>query len=196
MDTENWSNPILNIAYSRGKPSGQTVAGKHVFNLVLVDESRTQVPCVLSHTTCRRTKYIFFDYFLMLSKKIPGQGSKVCPRADTELLSLPHTSAMRADVKERLQNAREQRLQLASPSKDIFMQTVAYLAAIQKLGCSHPLTEETFLLASEEEERNTREVYLQQIQRGYRMREGIFLLTRKITQVLFISLLSPAFFMH
>lgn len=86
---------------------------------------------------------------------------------------MPHTSATREDIKERLQNDRDNRLQSWSPSKDIFMRTVGYLAAVQKLGCSRPFSEETFLLASEQEEREAREMHLMQIQRGYRRPQGI-----------------------
>ncbi|KAK7015317.1 hypothetical protein R3P38DRAFT_2637341 [Favolaschia claudopus] len=83
------------------------------------------------------------------------------------------TSATRADVKERLQNDREFREETFSPSRDVFLRTLAYLAALKKLGCSRPLDEETYLLTSEDEERETREIYLHQIQRGYRPKEGI-----------------------
>ncbi|KAK7015318.1 hypothetical protein R3P38DRAFT_3204539 [Favolaschia claudopus] len=31
MDPEDWSNPIQNVVYSRGKPSGQTIAGHEVY---------------------------------------------------------------------------------------------------------------------------------------------------------------------
>ncbi|KAF7328552.1 hypothetical protein MVEN_02542900 [Mycena venus] len=154
MDPENWVNPILNVAYSRGKPAGQTTAGKEAFTDILRDSSTdARVPCVHSHTTC--------------------QGSKICLYSDVDALSLPHTAAMCADVKERLQNDREHRQLSSSPLKDVFMRTVGYLAAIKKLGCSRPLSEQTFLLASEEEEREIREVYLQQIRHGYRMPDGI-----------------------
>ncbi|KAF8186521.1 hypothetical protein K438DRAFT_1596387 [Mycena galopus ATCC 62051] len=154
MDPDNWVNPILNVVYSRGKPAGQTIAGKEVFTDILRDSSTDEaVPCVHSHTTC--------------------QGSKICPYSDVDALSLPHTAATRADVKERLKNDREHRQLSASPSKDVFMRTVGYLAAIKKLGCRRPLSEETFLLESEEEERETRDLYLQQIRRGYRMPDGI-----------------------
>jgi hypothetical protein len=64
-------------------------------------------------------------------------------------------------------------MESASPSKDVFLRTVSYLAALHKLGCSRPMSEETFLSVSEEEERNARELYLSQVQRGYRMAEGI-----------------------
>ncbi|KAJ7508004.1 hypothetical protein B0H11DRAFT_2218004 [Mycena galericulata] len=153
IDPHNWHNPALDIAYSRGAPSGRTVAGKHVTVPVMHDSTGKLVPCIMRHTTC--------------------QGSKICPYTDKDLLSLPHTSASREDVKERLQNDRENRIQSSSPSKDVFLRTVAYLAAVNKLGCSRPLTEETFLLVSEQEEREARELYLFQIQRGYRRPEGI-----------------------
>jgi hypothetical protein len=102
-----------------------------------------------------------------------GQGSKVCPYSDIDLLSLGHVSASREDIKERLSFDRDHKMQSSSPSKDVFLRTVGYAAAIQKLGCSRPLSEETFLLASDEEERQTRDLYLHQVQRGYRMPSGI-----------------------
>ncbi|KAJ6467409.1 hypothetical protein C8R45DRAFT_938748 [Mycena sanguinolenta] len=154
IDPSKWSNPVLDVAYSRGTPSGQTPPEKAVYTKILRSSiTNKAVPCIRSHTTC--------------------QGSKICPYSDTQLVELPHTSASLADVKERLQNDREQRSETSSPSKDVFLRTVAYLAAIQKLGCSRPLSEQTFFLASEEEERQTREIYLQQVQRGYRMPGGI-----------------------
>ncbi|KAJ7140269.1 hypothetical protein C8R43DRAFT_892789 [Mycena crocata] len=153
-NTETWANPIHNVAYSKGKPAGQTQAGKPVFVNVLKDAATGKpVPCVLKHSTC--------------------QGVKVCPYSDKDLLSLPHVSAMRSDVQDRLENDRLYRLQSSSPSKDVFLHTVAYLAAVQKLGCNRPLNEQTFLTASEEEERQARELYLLQIQRGSRIPEGI-----------------------
>ncbi|KAJ7775045.1 hypothetical protein B0H16DRAFT_1684672 [Mycena metata] len=133
MDPRNWTSPILDVVYSRGKPAGQTIKGQEVFTKILRDSGGEPLPCVRTHTTCH--------------------GSK------------PHTSASRADVKERLQNDRDYRLQSTSPSKDVFMRT--------RLGCRRPLTEETFLLASEEEARDARELYLDQIRRGYRMPEGV-----------------------
>ncbi|KAJ7720038.1 hypothetical protein B0H16DRAFT_1793932, partial [Mycena metata] len=153
MDPRNWTSPILDVVYSRGKPAGQTIKGQEVFTKILRDSGGEPLPCVRTHTTCH--------------------GSKVCPYTDMDLLSQPHTSASRADVKERLQNDRDYRLQSTSPSKDVFMRTVSYVAAVQRLGCRRPLTEETFLLASEEEARDARELYLDQIRRGYRMPEGV-----------------------
>ncbi|KAJ7083296.1 hypothetical protein B0H15DRAFT_785085 [Mycena belliarum] len=134
INPKKWENPVLNIAYSRGKPGGQTVAGREkTTEILLSSQTGESVPCVLSHTTCT---------FL-------------------------------SDVKERLQNDRDERVQSSSPSKDVFLRTSAYLSALQKLGCSRPLCETTFLSATEEEERDARDLYLFQTQRGYRMKEGI-----------------------
>ncbi|KAJ6505572.1 hypothetical protein C8R45DRAFT_1091275 [Mycena sanguinolenta] len=143
IDPSKWLNPVLDVAYSRRTPSGQTPPEKAVYAKILRSSTTNEaVPCIRSHTTC--------------------QGSKICRYSDTQLVELPHVSASLADVKERLQNDCEQRSETSSPSKDVFLRTVAYLAAIQKLGCSRPLSEQTFFLASEEEERQTREIYLQQ----------------------------------
>ncbi|KAJ7161781.1 hypothetical protein C8R43DRAFT_947296 [Mycena crocata] len=154
MDTSNWMNPVFNIAYSKGKPGGQSTANKPSYVDVL-RHSRTgkTVPCVRFHSTC--------------------QGMKVCPYIDQDLHSVGHTSATRADIQERLENDRLTRVQSSSPSKDVFLRTVAYLAAIQKLGCMRPLSEQTFRTSSEEEEREARDLYLFQIQRGYRVPDGI-----------------------
>ncbi|KAJ6627414.1 hypothetical protein B0H10DRAFT_1779384 [Mycena sp. CBHHK59/15] len=153
MNPSDWRTPALNIAYSRGKPAGQTIAGNTVQCCLLVDDSGQPVPCIESHTTC--------------------QGSKVCPQSDIDLLSLPHETATRDTMKERLQNDREEHLQSSSLSKDVFLRTMVYLAALKKLGCSRPFSEETFLSASEEEEGEACELYLFQTQRGYRMPDGI-----------------------
>ncbi|KAJ7149249.1 hypothetical protein C8R43DRAFT_888121 [Mycena crocata] len=85
----------------------------------------------------------------------------------------PHVKASREDVSERLQKDREDRLQYVSPSRDIFLKTSAYIAAVQKLGCARPLAESTNFSATEEEEREAQELYLFQTQRGYRMKEGL-----------------------
>lgn len=59
IDPENWSNPILNVAYSRGMPSGRTKEGCEVFVDILVDLATGQkVPCVMRHTTCKRFSFV------------------------------------------------------------------------------------------------------------------------------------------
>lgn len=89
-------------------------------------------------------------------------------------MGIPHTKATREDVRERLRKDREERLQYFSPSRDIFLKTLAYITAIQKLGCSRPLFEATGNISDTEAEmQEARELYLSQTQRGYRMKEGI-----------------------
>ncbi|KAJ6580121.1 hypothetical protein DFH09DRAFT_1029996 [Mycena vulgaris] len=131
MDPDNWQDPALNIAYSRGGRMGQTVSGASVKCQLLLDTKGEPVLCAERHTTC----------------------------AD--------------DVRDRLRKDREDRLQYVSPSRDIFLRTSAYLAALQKLGCSRPLAEVTNLSTTEEEQREARDLYLFQTQRGYRMKEGL-----------------------
>ncbi|KAJ7112747.1 hypothetical protein C8R43DRAFT_1157399 [Mycena crocata] len=154
MDPKDWQDPALNIAYSRGGRMGQTVSGASVQCRLLVNsEDGSLVPCSERHTTC--------------------EGSKICPNSNEDNLSTPHVKASREDVSERLQKDREDRLQYVSPSRDIFLKTSAYIAAVQKLGCARPLAESTNFSATEEEEREAQELYLFQTQRGYRMKEGL-----------------------
>ncbi|KAJ6543739.1 hypothetical protein DFH09DRAFT_1390311 [Mycena vulgaris] len=153
MDPDNWQDPALNIAYSRGGRMGQTVSGALVKCQLLLDTKGELVLCAERHTTC--------------------EGAKICPNSNEEELAIPHTKASRDDVRDRLRKDREDRLQYVSPSRDIFLRTSAYLAALQKLGCSRPLAEVTNLSTTEEEQREARDLYLFQTQRGYRMKEGL-----------------------
>ncbi|KAJ6495977.1 hypothetical protein C8R45DRAFT_1052650 [Mycena sanguinolenta] len=120
MDPENWHDPTLNIAYSKGGHTGKSLSRTSVQCSVLVDALGNPIPCAERHTTYR-----------------------------------------------------DDRLQYVSPSRDIFLRTSAYLAAIQKLGCTRPLVEATNLSATEEEAKATRDLYLFQTQRGYQMKEGL-----------------------
>lgn len=50
MDPDNWTSPILNVAYSRGMPSGLR---KEVFTEILIDSTTGELaPCSVRHTTC------------------------------------------------------------------------------------------------------------------------------------------------
>ncbi|KAJ7122259.1 hypothetical protein C8R44DRAFT_622063 [Mycena epipterygia] len=152
MDPDDWQVPDLNIVYSRGAPMGRTLVGKEVFVDILGDAEGNMVACTESHSTC--------------------QGVKVCPYSDIDTLSQPHTQASKEDVQARLKQDREDRLQYASPSKEIFCRTAAYLTALRKLGCCRPLVQETELSIDLEERKQTRDIYLQQIQRGYRPKDA------------------------
>jgi hypothetical protein len=52
VDPNDWRDPTLNIAYSRGSNRGQTVAGKSVTCALLVDTEGNMVNCAERHTTC------------------------------------------------------------------------------------------------------------------------------------------------
>jgi hypothetical protein len=97
---------------------------------------------------------------------------KVCPKADADALSESHTRASLANIQTRLRRDRDDRLQYASPTKDIFCRTAAYLTALRKLGCSRPLLEPTLRSEEEAEALETREIYWQLVRRGYRPKEG------------------------
>lgn len=56
MDSNDWHDPTLNIAYSRGGRMGQTVLGASVKCDLLVDSSGERVDCSERHTTCTWTK--------------------------------------------------------------------------------------------------------------------------------------------
>ncbi|KAJ7730898.1 hypothetical protein DFH07DRAFT_756061 [Mycena maculata] len=130
MDPDDWQVPDLNIAYSRGAPTGRTLVGQEVLVRVLVDDQGCMVPCSVSHSTCTQ------------------------------------------DVQKRLTHDREERLQYASPSKDIFCRTSSYISALRKFGCSRPLAEPTLLSPDQQERAQLQEIYLQQVQRGLRPRDG------------------------
>lgn len=55
MDPDDWQDPTLNIAYSRGGNMGQTVSGASVKCDLLVDSTGKRVDCSERHTTCTCT---------------------------------------------------------------------------------------------------------------------------------------------
>ncbi|KAJ7210251.1 hypothetical protein C8J57DRAFT_1257262 [Mycena rebaudengoi] len=146
MDPNDWQDPTLNIAYSRGG----NMAKQHSEHLSSAISSST----------------------LPGNELIVPNAIRLSSNADE--LGIPHTKATREDVRERLRKDREERLQYVSPSRDIFLKTLAYITAIQKLGCSRPLFEATGNISDTEAEmQEARELYLSQTQCGYRMEEGI-----------------------
>ncbi|KAJ7117533.1 hypothetical protein C8R44DRAFT_626720 [Mycena epipterygia] len=147
MDPQNWFCPSQNMVYSKGEPKGCSKAGHYAECEVLLDSQGRYARCVEKHWTC--------------------QGCKVCPNNDMESLAQPHHKATAHDVQERLQNDRDERLQYASPTRDIFQKTAAYLAVIRKMGCWRPKIEETLRLATEQGLQDERDLYLFQTQRGY-----------------------------
>jgi hypothetical protein len=166
LDPDDWQNPAQNFAYSQGKPNGQTLDGKYVHVSVLIDSLGKKVPCVESHSTCTPTLYLLLFSQLIVST---GQGSKICPYADIGLHTVPHIRASREDVKERLQNNRDHRLQCSSPKRDIFLHTVSFIAALERYGCRWKRSAHTQVLSCEEQQQKERRgIYRHQTQRGYR----------------------------
>ncbi|KAK0472568.1 hypothetical protein EDD18DRAFT_1093925 [Armillaria luteobubalina] len=119
LDPNDWCNPMLNFAYSLGEPSGRTKKGNETLvDLHLLRFGETSgngsIPCVKVHKTC--------------------QGSKICPLADEDLVE-PHVAATREDILQRLLRDRENRLEIASPTADVFQRTSAFISALGRLGC-------------------------------------------------------------
>jgi hypothetical protein len=79
----------------------------------------------------------------------------------------PHESASREAVEERLRMDRESRLDAASPTKDVFQKTSAYLTALRRSGCGAPTYEGTTLNPTELAQRSVDNTHLAKLQRGY-----------------------------
>ncbi|KAF8078916.1 hypothetical protein FPV67DRAFT_1690345 [Lyophyllum atratum] len=146
-DPDSWHNPAYEMAYSMGFPSGRTQNGREVSNPLLKDGAGVLVPCTESHFTC--------------------QGSKVCPSADIEKLSTPHTSSSREDVRLRLLADRSQHLSALSPLSEVFRNTAALIAALRNIGCRAPRGEETQVPAEEMADRELQSRLASRAQRGY-----------------------------
>ncbi|KAJ7100549.1 hypothetical protein C8R43DRAFT_1141295 [Mycena crocata] len=149
-DHRKWDNPLAAIAYSNGKPSGQTVKGKEVTCKLLVHptDPTISIPCIKTHTTC--------------------QGAKCCPRIDIDNAREPHSQPTRGLITQRLQADLDELSDTASPSRDIFRKTAAFIAGLRNLGCGSCETETIPILPPSEQEDHTflRE-HRQKVQRGY-----------------------------
>ncbi|KAJ7218166.1 hypothetical protein C8J57DRAFT_1095711, partial [Mycena rebaudengoi] len=106
-------------------------------------------------------KYVHVSVLIdSLGKKVP------CVESHS---TLPHIRASREDVKERLQNNRDHRLQCSSPKRDIFLHTVSFIAALERYGCRWKHSAHTQVLSCEEQQQKERRgIYRHQTQRGYR----------------------------
>lgn len=88
------------------------------------------------------------------------------------MLKVPHVSASREDVRERLKVDRFHRIEMSSPERDIFQKTAALISAIRKTGCSAPKFEETTIPPSERAPCDENRAWIQRIRRGYRPTES------------------------
>ncbi|KAJ7710725.1 hypothetical protein B0H17DRAFT_1173621 [Mycena rosella] len=143
---DDWSNPTLDFLYSKGEPRGHSKKGEEVIVPFLRDANDDLVPCKVKHATC--------------------QGAKVCPKVDLDSITHPHTSASLATLSETLALNRDIRLQHASPTRDVFQKTAAFIAALRKQGCPAP-HQETYFDSDEEEEQLAKEEHHRKIRRGY-----------------------------
>jgi hypothetical protein len=103
----------------------------------------------------------------MFVMRCAGQGSKICPFIDEDEARKPHTTANRGSIEERLRTDREYRLEISSPTRDIFQKTAAYLTAIRRSGCRGPLYEPTSFNDSETQRREMEAEHSMRLQRGY-----------------------------
>jgi hypothetical protein len=99
---------------------------------------------------------------------LSGQGSKVCPYTNLDVVRSPHTHANREALKLRLQHDQATRLEGASPWRDVFNKTAAFISALRNMGCSGPACEITQWLPEERSQRDTELARRTRMQRGYR----------------------------
>jgi hypothetical protein len=104
-----------------------------------------------SHVRSITAKLLFHATYSELSI---GQGVKVRPRSDLASMKAVHICASREDIKKQLRRDRQQKLDSASPTCNVFEKTLVFISALQKNGCPGPLFEPTFLCPKEEESRN------------------------------------------
>ncbi|KAK7026224.1 hypothetical protein R3P38DRAFT_2948380 [Favolaschia claudopus] len=149
-DPNNWTNPLHDSAYSKGKPSGRTTRGKEISCQLLNDQTNSgqTIPCVRAHSSC--------------------QGAKCCPQAKIEDLTVPHTKPSRELIKERLEVDLEEQCSGGSPTRDIFMKTAAFIVGIRALGCGfHETDAPPQLPLPEKENKDFWDAHLKSLQRGY-----------------------------
>lgn len=108
-----------------------------------------------------------FLYTMSDSELSIGQGVKVCPMSDLTSMKTVHICASQEDIKTRLGRDRQQKLDTASPTRDLFEKTLAFISAFQKNGCPAPFHEPTFLSQEEEGARHAFLEHAVKIQQGY-----------------------------
>lgn len=109
----------------------------------------------------------FEDGLVLSHPFLSGRGSKICDSASWETMSQPHSAATRDLLRARLSNDRKERLEFASPERDVFLKTAAYVTAIRKLGCSSPAHEVTNRTPYEQLEKDRVDEQNTHTQRGY-----------------------------
>ena len=88
---------------------------------------------------------------------LTGQGIKICSLSDINARRVPHITATRAALAERLRD--EHRVRRGNPKAARHLQTItlAKFTALQRLGCPHPRQEPTDLSEDERQSRDQRD---------------------------------------
>jgi len=168
MDTEHWVRPSLSFAYSLGRPSGHSKNGDIIYCPLLTDKDGNEVPCFESHSTCMLIIIRNFTSFLTHQYCAnSGQGSKLCPFADSCVKQASHVDADREALRSRLVYDKAIRLEGATPMRDIFQKTSAFITALRKSGCTAPPYEETYRSMVEQAQYEKELAYQARLQRGY-----------------------------
>lgn len=142
------------------------------------EDKNENIPCLLTNMETKYpvlwTIWRVWDFTKALSKwtcteirNLTGQGSKVCPMSDQQLIESVHTSAGHEDITAQLHRDRQHWIDSASPSRDIFQKTSAFISALQYLRCRGPMNEPTLLSSGEKELCEILAQHKSKIQRGF-----------------------------
>jgi hypothetical protein len=154
-DPQDWQNPAYSFAYSLGSPAGQ-IKREDGGCPLLIGADGNQVPYTIKSATCTSSRlFLFFERDIDRISYL-GQGVKVCPMLDPEIMKAIHVSASIRDVETRRRKDQQHYLDAAPPARDIFQKSLALISALQDLGCGAPVQEPTVL---SEKERYFREKY-------------------------------------
>ncbi|KAK0214518.1 hypothetical protein IW262DRAFT_1278918 [Armillaria fumosa] len=110
-------NPVRNIVYSAGKPSGQSKGHKYS---IMLGRDRQPVPCLVNYTTC--------------------QGVRICPFVGDDIKITSHTEGSRAALQLQLDQRNAGRAYFTA-EEEILNKTIAWFRFITDNGCGYNLQE-------------------------------------------------------
>ncbi|KAK0473619.1 hypothetical protein IW261DRAFT_1423535 [Armillaria novae-zelandiae] len=112
-------NPVHNIAYSAGKPSGQSKGPKYSF---MLGQDRKPVLCLVNYSTC--------------------QGIQICPFVSDDIKITSHTEGSRVALQLQLDQRHAGRAYFTA-KEDILNKTIAWFRFIIDNSCRYNLQEAT-----------------------------------------------------
>ncbi|KAK0471633.1 hypothetical protein IW261DRAFT_1571923 [Armillaria novae-zelandiae] len=112
-------NPVRNIAYSAGKPSGQSKGHKYS---VMLGRDGKPVPCLVDYSTC--------------------QGVRICPFVSDDIKITSHTEGSRVALQLQLDQRNAGRAYFTA-EEEILNKTIAWFRFITDNGCGYTLQEAT-----------------------------------------------------